>query len=1277
MKIKRLLSGLLTVAVIATCSALPTYADDGILLTEGFEGTVSERWNGNNLKVSEDIVHSGEQSLVVSKYGTNNDAYKKITYNDLSEDVLGNYVYEFWLYDDGTPSHAAVFGWVMDGKRVLTGIKNDTAYNDTYWCEPGGSTGVARTVGWHRFVVDLTTPNKVTLYIDGESTNIVNKTPPSKSESNRIAFENNWTQGGDWMVMFDDFKIYESLDYVPMHDDDAISSIKFASGTDADGAEKVTLADGDITMNFTEEMADVSASNFVVRSRDASSVSDADYTDVSDFDVTSSGTGAVISIANIEDDKTYRIEHNNIKTSGGKTVAGDFFTFSTATDVSGGAVLPLFWESFEDENISRKWISTAGTDPVIYSTPLFTDERSHSGAISLGIKSFEYGVSSDDADAASKKEANKVVRYAGEYTDFGNYAYEFWLYDDMKSSTGFFSLDGIDGETYYAGVKHTATELGNNYYLYNVASSTGIERSPGWHQFILDLTTDGKISMYIDGKITECNNENLNFDPSGISFVNKWNTGSFMINLDDIRIWNKLSDVPAYAKGYFASAKFDDGTDVDNATNVINESGSINIEFTEAMESVTAENFALKKRSSKSISDADYTGAEFTVESADENGVKISVNNFESDSSYRLEFNGLKTVSRTVLSDDFLVFTTSRNVNDRLSVVDYVAFDNGVKLPTTGVPNSFGDLIIHFAGEMNSETVPGAVSVTDSNGKTVEIIGDASSKSYTINSSSLALEPSTTYTIKVAAENLKLYNGAGVVNDYETSFTTSADLSKQEAIFEDGFEDGIGSWTGGGGTLVETAAYNGQKSVAVNITKSQNQNAPFVINGEIPENGVYEAWIYDDTVTAKSVLMSLTGTDNKGEAAEIRFGIKDSDYYIFTDSAASAPNTRIKRTVGWHRFVIDFTNPDETTAYIDDECVAKKNTTLRKAEKFGFLNFWRNNGSTILVDDVKIWNAMDYNVVSYTQIDKAFICDSEYNRIVDYTTGTECYIAVNVNNSTAAEKTAVLLVGEYENDKMTNVKLSEKVTIDGGRNVVLRVPYKIPDDFDNKTLKAFLWNDADMMVPLSVETNPKDITAVFLGGSITAGTGSSTKALCYASLVGEQIKQSYGTENVTIVNSGVGGKGSDYGVENFSVYVEQHTPDIVFIEYAVNDRNGEEVTVKKNVETLIRKCLAMPKVPNIVMVYTTTKEIDACARWHKEVADYYNIPSVDLQAYVKTNIVDGIFGGDWKTGAKFKEYMEDGVHPTDKLYEIYADEIIKYIVANGFTAPLHKEANFQ
>ena len=422
-------------------------------------------------------------------------------------------------------------------------------------------------------------------------------------------------------------------------------------------------------------------------------------------------------------------------------------------------------------------------------------------------------------------------------------------------------------------------------------------------------------------------------------------------------------------------------------------------------------------------------------------------------------------------------------------------------------------------------------------------------------------------------------------------------------------------------------------------------------------------------MTAKSVLLYLSGTDQNGKAAEIRFGIKDSDYYIFTDSTASAPNTRIRRTVGWHRFVIDFTNPDETTAYIDDECVAKKKTAIRKAEKFGFLNFWRNNGSTILVDDVKIWNAMDYNVVSYTQIDKAFICDSEYNRIVDYTAGTDCYVAINVNNSTAEDKTAVLLVGEYENEKMTNVKLSEKVTIDGGKSAVLRVPYKIPNDFDNKNLKAFLWNDTAEMIPLSVETNPKEITAVFLGGSITAGTGATTKALCYASLVGEHIKQSYGSENVTIINSGVGGKGSDYGVENFSVYVEQHTPDIVFIEYAVNDRSGEEA--------LIRKCLAMPKVPNILMVYTTTQALDACARWHKEVADYYNIPSVDLQAYVKTNIVDGIFGGDWKTDAKFKEYMEDGVHPTDKLYEIYAAEIIKYIEANGFTAPSHKEASFQ
>lgn len=201
------------------------------------------------------------------------------------------------------------------------------------------------------------------------------------------------------------------------------------------------------------------------------------------------------------------------------------------------------------------------------------------------------------------------------------------------------------------------------------------------------------------------------------------------------------------------------------------------------------------------------------------------------------------------------------------------------------------------------------------------------------------------------------------------------------------------------------------------------------------------------------------------------------------------------------------------------------------------------------------------------------------------------------------------------------------------------------------------------------------VTISTLGGSLTSGDGSYYSTRGWANKLHENYyPEKYSDKNFVLKNAGVGGTGSEYGLLRFATDVGVHNPDIVFIEYGVNDRresfsDTQADEEKRNIESIIRQCMALPSNPYVALVGFTVYDFQTeVIRLQKEVADYYGIPMLDLSGYIKNECdkqteADGYqkkfiaaFGGG------------DGVHPDDGGYMKWYEEIIRQMdeLGSGF-----------
>lgn len=167
-----------------------------------------------------------------------------------------------------------------------------------------------------------------------------------------------------------------------------------------------------------------------------------------------------------------------------------------------------------------------------------------------------------------------------------------------------------------------------------------------------------------------------------------------------------------------------------------------------------------------------------------------------------------------------------------------------------------------------------------------------------------------------------------------------------------------------------------------------------------------------------------------------------------------------------------------------------------------------------------------------------------------------------------------------------------------------------------------------------------------IGGSITEGAGASKYENSYVYKLGQYLKTKY--TNLKILNLGAGGTASNFALFRLKRDLGHFRPDIIFVEFAVNDRIYSSVDSSIYFEGLIRECSQY--TDKIVIIDMPTGICDACTTIHKKIAYFYNLPVIDVQ--------DAIWRKIGNRQITWTKISIDNLHPNDNGHELYY-EIIK------------------
>jgi lysophospholipase L1-like esterase len=198
-----------------------------------------------------------------------------------------------------------------------------------------------------------------------------------------------------------------------------------------------------------------------------------------------------------------------------------------------------------------------------------------------------------------------------------------------------------------------------------------------------------------------------------------------------------------------------------------------------------------------------------------------------------------------------------------------------------------------------------------------------------------------------------------------------------------------------------------------------------------------------------------------------------------------------------------------------------------------------------------------------------------------------------------------------------------------------------------------------------------EVRVAYLGGSITAQDGWRPKTLNW-------FRQQFPNARVSEINAAIGGTGSDLGVFRLQHDVLEHKPDLLFVEFAVNDGGAPPQQIYRCMEGIVRQTWRRDPATDICFVYTLAGNMletlqqgrfPRSAAAMEKIADHYSIPSIHMGLEVARLEKAGklIFKGDKpKTEAEKAALGEkilfspDAVHPyPDSGHQLYLEAVVR------------------
>lgn len=213
-----------------------------------------------------------------------------------------------------------------------------------------------------------------------------------------------------------------------------------------------------------------------------------------------------------------------------------------------------------------------------------------------------------------------------------------------------------------------------------------------------------------------------------------------------------------------------------------------------------------------------------------------------------------------------------------------------------------------------------------------------------------------------------------------------------------------------------------------------------------------------------------------------------------------------------------------------------------------------------------------------------------------------------------------------------------------------------------------------------IEQN-RAVKIAYLGGSITAQKG-------WRVLSQKWLKSRFPGASFTEIHAAIGGTGSELGVFRVEADALSSEPDLLFVEFAVNDYRAKPDDILRAMEGIVRKTWQQLPETDICFVYTITAreskrvadgEAKQSTSVMEMVADHYGIPSIHLGLKVaqmekegtlvmKTNAPMTRVSGDELNEAatlardEFNRiiFSKDGIHPYPETgHVLYTEALIR------------------
>ena len=204
--------------------------------------------------------------------------------------------------------------------------------------------------------------------------------------------------------------------------------------------------------------------------------------------------------------------------------------------------------------------------------------------------------------------------------------------------------------------------------------------------------------------------------------------------------------------------------------------------------------------------------------------------------------------------------------------------------------------------------------------------------------------------------------------------------------------------------------------------------------------------------------------------------------------------------------------------------------------------------------------------------------------------------------------------------------------------------------------------------------NGEKVKVGFIGGSITANSKGKWSGKTF-----DWLQNEYPNVAFEILNVAVPGTPAPFGAFRIASEMLVHNPDIVFIEYRVNGLANQGI---RGPEGMVRQIIKNNPYTDICFVYTINQNMIPKIRENQqpgvgeifeEVANYYNLPSIDMGVEVVKMLDRGdlVFKSKKPVDGKLV-FSKDGTHPIESGAEIY-----KRVVSRSLKAMEHNQGKLK